>query len=291
MVDHRTEGLHECRTVRYRRPPGCPPTGGYPDHDCSAAGCTVIECPPHHRRPLSAATIRRIHVVISATLGAAMRWDWITTNPPRLRKSRDSQHPSPIHPQSSKRSHRRRGLVAGRELGNPRVARHGYRTPASRAAGAALVRCRPRYRHAQYPEQLRAGHRGERSRRTPKPTKCAGSPWTRRLSRCSPNTGSATRLSLDRCRWSPQIRNSCSRTHRRTTGPLTQVLLPIATATCAPNVASIAHLHALRHYSATEFHRWCGSPHRRWPAWSWCRRRHDASCLRRMGRRIRPPRS
>src|SRR6185437_7536612 len=73
MVDHRVEGPHECRTIRHRRPPGRPTTGGYPAHDCAAAGCKVIECPPHQCRPLSAGTIRRIHVVISATLAAAMR--------------------------------------------------------------------------------------------------------------------------------------------------------------------------------------------------------------------------
>jgi integrase len=30
MVDHRTEGPHECRVVRHRRPPGRPPASGHP---------------------------------------------------------------------------------------------------------------------------------------------------------------------------------------------------------------------------------------------------------------------
>ncbi len=98
MVDHRAEGLHECRTVRHRRPPGRPPTSGYPDHDCAAAGCTVIECPPHQCKPLSAATIRRIHVVISATLAAAMRWDWIKTNPATVAKKPRQPEPQPNPP-------------------------------------------------------------------------------------------------------------------------------------------------------------------------------------------------
>lgn len=48
MVDHQTEGPHECRVVRHRRPPA----SGHREHDC-AAGCTVVECPPHSCRPLS----------------------------------------------------------------------------------------------------------------------------------------------------------------------------------------------------------------------------------------------
>ena len=37
---------------------------------------------------LSGATIRRIHFVISATLAAAARWDWIKSNPRRSPRSR-----------------------------------------------------------------------------------------------------------------------------------------------------------------------------------------------------------
>ncbi len=96
-VDHRTDGPHECRTARHRRPRGRPPAAGYPEHDCGEAGCTVSECPPHVCRPLSAATIRRIHFAISATLTAAVRWDWIKTNPATIAKKPRQPTPRP-HP-------------------------------------------------------------------------------------------------------------------------------------------------------------------------------------------------
>lgn len=60
-IDHRTDEPHECRVVRHRWPPGRPPAGGHPPHDCAVVGCTIIECPPHRCTPLSAATIRHIH--------------------------------------------------------------------------------------------------------------------------------------------------------------------------------------------------------------------------------------
>lgn len=47
---------------------------------------------------LSAATIRRIHVVISATLAAAMRWDWIKTNPATVVKKPRQPTPQPNPP-------------------------------------------------------------------------------------------------------------------------------------------------------------------------------------------------
>jgi integrase len=79
-VDHRTERPHECRVVRHRRPPGRRPVDA-PPHDCAAAGCTVTECPPHRCQPLSATMIRHLHTAISATLAAAVRWEWIKSNP------------------------------------------------------------------------------------------------------------------------------------------------------------------------------------------------------------------
>jgi integrase len=79
-IAHRSDGPHECRTVKHRRGPGRPPAGGYPPHDCAGAGCTAIECQPHACQPLSAATIPRIHFAVRGVLSAAERWDWITSN-------------------------------------------------------------------------------------------------------------------------------------------------------------------------------------------------------------------
>ncbi len=96
-IDHRTDEPHECRVVRHRRPRGRPPEAGYPDHDCAQAGCAVIECLPHVCRPLSAATIRRIHFAVSATMTAAVRWDWIKSNPATIAKKPRQPTPRP-HP-------------------------------------------------------------------------------------------------------------------------------------------------------------------------------------------------
>jgi hypothetical protein len=41
------------------------------------AGCKVIECPPHACRPLSNATISKLHFIIRGALSAAVRWDWM----------------------------------------------------------------------------------------------------------------------------------------------------------------------------------------------------------------------
>ncbi len=35
-IEHRVTGQHECRTVRHKRPPGRPPTNGYPPHAASS---------------------------------------------------------------------------------------------------------------------------------------------------------------------------------------------------------------------------------------------------------------
>ncbi|MGH3963035.1 MAG: tyrosine-type recombinase/integrase [Pseudonocardiaceae bacterium] len=98
MVDHRTEEPHECRVVRHRRPPGRPPAGGHPEHECAAVGCTVVECPPHSCQPLSRSTIRHVHFAISAALAAAVRWDWIKTNPAAVAKKPRQLPPQPNPP-------------------------------------------------------------------------------------------------------------------------------------------------------------------------------------------------
>jgi integrase len=80
FVEHLVDGPHECRTVKHRRRPGRPPAAGYPPHDCAEAGCTVAECQPHACIPLSAATVRRIHFTVRGVLSAAERWGWIASN-------------------------------------------------------------------------------------------------------------------------------------------------------------------------------------------------------------------
>lgn len=98
FVEHVADGPHECRTVKHRRPPGRVPAAGYPPHDCAQAGCKIIECLPHKCRPLSNSTILKIHFVISGALAAAVRWDWIMTNPADVAKKPRQPIPQPKPP-------------------------------------------------------------------------------------------------------------------------------------------------------------------------------------------------
>jgi integrase len=45
------------------------------EHECDK------RCKPHECRPLASATIRTIHAILSGTFGMAMRYQWITVNP------------------------------------------------------------------------------------------------------------------------------------------------------------------------------------------------------------------
>lgn len=80
--------------VKHKRPPGRPPAAGYPPQDCADKGCAVIECQPHECTPLGPATILKIHNIISGALSAAVRWGWIRTNPAEI-----ANKPSPPRPQ------------------------------------------------------------------------------------------------------------------------------------------------------------------------------------------------
>ncbi len=97
-VDHRTTAEHECRVVRHRRRPGRP---GREVHDCATAACVVVECPPHHCTPMSASSIRQVHWIISAVLAAAVRWEWIRTNPADTAKKPKQRAPQPEPPSAA----------------------------------------------------------------------------------------------------------------------------------------------------------------------------------------------
>jgi integrase len=88
-VDHRVEGDHECRLVRHARVRA---------HDCEKARCGVVECKPHVCKPLSPATVNQIHAIIRATLAAAVRWDWIPSNPASVAKKPRLNPPQPKPP-------------------------------------------------------------------------------------------------------------------------------------------------------------------------------------------------
>jgi integrase len=94
-ADHRTAMPHECRTVRHRRRPGRP---GPEPHVCATSGCEVIECPPHECKPMAASSIRQVHWVLSSALAAAVRWEWIRSNPADNAKKPKQRRPQPEPP-------------------------------------------------------------------------------------------------------------------------------------------------------------------------------------------------
>ena len=99
-VEHVVAGPHECRTVQHRRRPGRPSAKSQAEHDCAVAQCKVIECPPHVCKPLSAASVRKVHFIISGALAAATRWEWIASNPAAEAKKPKQTAPQPKPPSS-----------------------------------------------------------------------------------------------------------------------------------------------------------------------------------------------
>ena len=98
FIEHRVVGSHECRVVEHRRPPGRPPAAGYPPHDCHVMRCRVIECKQHVCMPLSAAAIRQVHITVSGALSAAVRWGWIKSNPAAVARKPRLPTPEPDPP-------------------------------------------------------------------------------------------------------------------------------------------------------------------------------------------------
>ena len=142
-VDHRTTAAHECRGVRHG--------GGLADRDAVSyttartAGCVVIECPPHVCKPMAASTIRQVHWIVSSALAAAVRWEWIRSNPADNAK-KPKQRAAAAGAAERRRggaAHRRRRGRRTTELGNAGLAGHGHGDAPGRARRAALVGRRP----------------------------------------------------------------------------------------------------------------------------------------------------
>jgi integrase len=62
-------------------------------HDCAEA-----KCRPHVCRPMAPSTVRQIHSVISGALSAAVRWDWLESNPARAAQRPKQKPPEPDPP-------------------------------------------------------------------------------------------------------------------------------------------------------------------------------------------------
>jgi integrase len=63
------------------------------EHDC-----VVLRCVPHACKPMAASTVRQIHSIISGALSAAVRWDWISSNPSRIAQRPRAKAPEPDPP-------------------------------------------------------------------------------------------------------------------------------------------------------------------------------------------------
>ncbi len=63
------------------------------DHDCARAGCQQHKC-----HPMSAATIRQIHSILSGAFATAVRWEWIERNPASTAKLPKARHRPPTSP-------------------------------------------------------------------------------------------------------------------------------------------------------------------------------------------------
>lgn len=80
-VEHRTSRPHACRAVRHKWGSGRPSAADRRNHDCVTAGCVTVECPQHVCKPMAAASVRQVHAVLSSALGLAVRWEWLGSNP------------------------------------------------------------------------------------------------------------------------------------------------------------------------------------------------------------------
>lgn len=65
-------------------------------HDCVKAKCKLHKC-----RPMAASSVRQIHAIISGVLNAAVRWEWIATNPAKVAQKPKQKPPQPDPPSSA----------------------------------------------------------------------------------------------------------------------------------------------------------------------------------------------
>lgn len=63
------------------------------DHDCAKKKCRAHVC-----KPLAASTVRQLHSIMSGALSAAERWEWIDANPARIAKRPKQPQPQPTPP-------------------------------------------------------------------------------------------------------------------------------------------------------------------------------------------------
>ncbi|MEV0681169.1 tyrosine-type recombinase/integrase [Actinosynnema sp. NPDC050436] len=63
------------------------------EHDCAEA-----KCKPHKCNPMAASSVRQIHAIISGVLNAAVRWEWIPHSPAKVAQKPKQKPPQPDPP-------------------------------------------------------------------------------------------------------------------------------------------------------------------------------------------------
>jgi len=63
------------------------------EHDCAKSKCKLHECDP-----MASSTVRQIHSIISSVMNAAIRWGWIDSNPATIAKRPKQKPPEPDPP-------------------------------------------------------------------------------------------------------------------------------------------------------------------------------------------------
>ncbi|MBB5808352.1 integrase [Saccharothrix ecbatanensis] len=63
------------------------------DHDCVKS-----KCKPHKCSPMAASSVRQIHAIISGVLNAAVRWEWIASSPAKVAQKPKQKPPQPDPP-------------------------------------------------------------------------------------------------------------------------------------------------------------------------------------------------
>jgi integrase len=86
--------LRRCRTRCARRPFIEHRADG--EHDCKER-----KCRPHTCKPMAQSTVRQLHAIVSSTLDAAVRWEWIASNPAKIAKRPRQKRPEPAPPSSA----------------------------------------------------------------------------------------------------------------------------------------------------------------------------------------------
>ncbi|MCS7478198.1 tyrosine recombinase XerC [Umezawaea endophytica] len=66
-----------------------------------AHDCVKEKCRPHACKGMAASTVRQIHSILSGTLNAAVRWDWISSSPTQIVRRPKQKPPQPDPPTSA----------------------------------------------------------------------------------------------------------------------------------------------------------------------------------------------